>query len=140
MQTKYAAAAICVQLVLTLSLYLRLLKAKVAAYKEGTVNKERVKIHMDAWPDKVVQINNSLTSQYQIPVLFYVLVILALTLGHLNWPWVVLSWVFVLSRFIHMIEHTGRNEVKLRMPAFTLGTIVVSVMIVLLAYQVWSVS
>ena len=140
MQIQCVIAAVCVQVFMTLCLYLVLLKAKIQAYKEGKVDQDRVRIHMDGWPDKVVQINNNLTNQYQLPVLFYVLTVSAMALGYIDWPWVALSWGFVLSRVVHMIEHVGRNKVKVRMRAFIVGTVAVTSMVILLAYDVFSMS
>ncbi|MET0313687.1 MAG: MAPEG family protein [Hansschlegelia sp.] len=41
---------------------------------------------------------------------------------------VLLSWVFVVTRYAHAFEHSGRNRLKFRFPLFSAGAIVLLVM------------
>ena len=64
---------VILQIVLTLLLYLLLGVRKSRAIRDGQVDQARRALHADAWPDSVQQVNNSIRSQFEIPVLYYVL-------------------------------------------------------------------
>ena len=53
------------------------------------------------WPARATQIGNCYRNQFELPVLFYVLIALALPLRHADLVIVMLSWVFVVTRFAH---------------------------------------
>ena len=59
------------------------------------------------WPPRVQQIANSYHNQFQLPVLFYVLTVLAIITSHADLLFVVLAWLFVLSRLVHAYIHTS---------------------------------
>ena len=45
-------------------------------------------------------------------MLFYVLTILAIMTRHADIIFVVLAWIFVLSRVVHACVHTTSNDVR----------------------------
>jgi len=49
---------------------------------------------------------------------------------------VVLAWVFVLSRIFHAYVHCTSNDIRLRFPAHAVGTIVLLVMWALFAMSI----
>jgi hypothetical protein len=49
------------------------------------------------WPTRATQIGNCYRNQFELPLLFYLLIALALPLRHADLVIVVLSWVFVNS-------------------------------------------
>jgi len=53
------------------------------------------------WPVRVTQIGNCFKNQFELPILFYMLIALALPLRHADLVIVALSWVFVVTRFVH---------------------------------------
>lgn len=118
------------QILLTILLYVALGVAKAKASREGKVNEARRALHADAWPDNVQQINNSIRSQFEIPLLFYVLTLILWQLERTGMFIQVLAWVFVLSRFAHAYVHTGSNVVPLRRHVFSLGTAIVAILAV----------
>ena len=63
-------------------------------------------------PTRPQQISNSYNSQFQIPLLFYVLVILALYHAQADLIFVVMAWLFVLARIAHAYVHTTSNHVR----------------------------
>lgn len=90
----------------------------------------------ETWPDRAKQIANAYHNQYELPVLFYVLVALALITKKADLVFVVLSWVFVLSRLVHCYIHTTTNRVSRRFMAYLVGLAVLIVMWVLFAIRV----
>ena len=49
-----------------------------------------------------------------MPVLFYLLTVLEIVTHHVDTMFVVLAWVFVLTRLAHAYEHTTSNVVMRR--------------------------
>ncbi len=74
-----------------------------------------------AWPDQARQYGNNFSNQFELPVLFYVLILAALHTGATNILTVVLAWVFVLSRVVHAFIHVTSNHVRRRALAYTIG-------------------
>ena len=73
------------------------------------------------WPTRIQQIQNAYHNQFELPVLFYVLVALALITRKADMLFVVMSWMFVASRLVHAAIHTTSNKVSLRFMAFVVG-------------------
>ena len=64
---------VIVQVLLTLLIYVRLIKVKIREMKAGHVDMARPALHEEAWPASVLQINNNIRNQFELPVLFYVM-------------------------------------------------------------------
>ena len=64
------------------------------------------------WPARATAIGNCFANQFEIPVLFYVLIALALPLRHADLMIVMLSWVFVVTRFAHAGIFVTSNDVR----------------------------
>ena len=78
-------------------------------------------------PEKATRIGDCFSDQFEIPVLFYVLIALALPLRHADLVIVLLSWVFVVIRFVHAGIFVTSNDVRQR------GTVWFSSVLVLFA-------
>ena len=112
---------VLLQILVTLYAYVLLSTAKFRAAKAGLVNDARRSLHDDAWPDNVIQINNNIRNQFELPVLFYVLVILLWALDAASITVQAIAWLFALSRVVHLHIHTGSNFVPLRRRIFMFG-------------------
>ena len=80
------------------------------------------------WPTKVAQIGDCFSNQFEIPVLFYVLIALALPLRHADLFIVLMSWVFVVLRFIHAGIFVTSNNVRQRGLTWFAGVLVLLAM------------
>jgi hypothetical protein len=112
---------VLIQVFLTLGLYIFLAKAKATAMNLGQVNEDRRALYDDAWPEKILQINNCIRNQFEVPVLFYALIFIIWALNSVNVYVHILAWLFVLSRIIHAVIHTGSNYVPNRRKVFSFG-------------------
>ncbi len=119
-----------VQICLILSLYLILLQRKRVAVKNRDFDKERVKLHDDGWPEPVEKVNKNITNQFQIPMLFFVLVGVLWMLGAVTVFEQVIAWLFVVSRLVHSYIHTGSNYVPWRAFAFAFGVLMVLILLI----------
>lgn len=124
---------VLLQIALTVWMYIRLASAKAQAVKNNQVDEARRALHDDAWPESVQKINNNIRNQFEVPVLFYVLVVMLFELGVAGVLAQGLAWAFVLSRMAHAYVHTGSNVVAVRRPIFMLGCLLVLAMLVLAA-------
>ena len=136
MQNYSVFLPVVIQIALTIFLYAYLAIVRAKASKQGLVNEERRSLHDDAWPDSVVQVNNSVRNQFEAPVLFYVLIILLWLTNGINLYVYVFAWAFVVSRIVHAVIHVRSNYVPLRRKLFILGGINLIALTVLLTYSI----
>ena len=102
--------------------------ASVPLLRRGEVRPHDIDLRQPNWPRPVQQINNSYTSQFEQPVLFYVLTILAIITKHADLLFVVMAWIYVLARLAHAYIHVTSNNVNLRGPVFGIGALVLAIM------------
>ena len=88
------------------------------------------------WPERPTQIANCFSNQFEIPVLFYVLVILAWITRQADLLFVVMAWIFVLSRLAHAYIHTTSNHVPTRFRVFAVGVLLLLLMWIVFAVRI----
>ena len=119
---------VVVQVLLTMGVFVTLAVAKGRALKSGEVDETRRAVYEDAWPEDVIRINNNIRNQFQLPVLFYVLVIVLWLLDAAGAFVQLVAWLFVLSRAVHVYIHLSSNYVPYRRKAFMFGAVMIVVM------------
>ncbi len=126
---------VIVQVLLTLLIYVRLIKVKVRELRAGLVNRDRLPLYEDAWPASVLQINNNIRNQFELPVLFYVVCVVLWQLDAVTALALAAATAFVLSRILHAVIHLGSNYVPNRRRAFTAGWWALLLMALLLLWE-----
>jgi hypothetical protein len=121
-------APLFVEVILTFLLCFWLATLRGPAFRRGEVRAADVDLRQPNWPRRTMQVGNAFSSQFEVPVLFYVLTILAIVTKHADLLFVVLAWIFVLSRLAHATIHTTSNNLNLRGPLFGLGLLVLAIM------------
>lgn len=107
----------------------KLLLARRAALISGAVTFRDIAVSSEAWPEKARLAAANFANQFETPVLFYALTLLALHLGAGN-PWMVFfAWVYVASRIAHTLVHTGSNKVMRRFQCFAIGVVALLAML-----------
>jgi hypothetical protein len=81
----------------------------------------------------VTQIGNAYHNQLETPLLFYVLILLAIVTRTADSVLFVLSWLFVASRFVHAYIHLTSNRIDRRAPVFLVGAIGLALMWIIVA-------
>jgi hypothetical protein len=71
-----------------------------------------------------------------MPILFYILIALALPLRHADLVIVCLSWAFVVTRFVHAGIFVTSNDLNYRSLAWFAGVILVFAMWVYFAIKI----
>jgi hypothetical protein len=127
-----------VQVALTFGLLIWMGSQRLRAVRARDVRPSDVSIGEKGWPAPVQQAGNSFSNQFEIPVLFNVLVILAIVTRKADLLFVVLSWIFVLTRFIHAGIYLTTNYVPHRSGAFIGGAVLLMVMWVIFAIRILS--
>ena len=111
---------------LTFSLLFLTGYSRVASVRRGETKVRDIALGQLNWPEHITKIGNSYNSQFQLPVLFYVVVILAYASRAADLLFVILSWVFVATRLGHAYIHVTSNRVGRRFNAFAAGFAVLS--------------
>ncbi len=127
-----------VQVGLTFVLLFWLGPARVGALRRGEVKLKDIALGQNAWPDHITQIANTHNNQYQLPVLFYVVVLTALVLSKADMPLVTGAWLFVGSRIVHAWVYVTNNHVPSRFRAYVVGAFTLVAMWCWLALRVIS--
>jgi hypothetical protein len=109
---------------------------RVAAVRRGEVRVKDIALGQSNWPPRVQQISNCFHNQFQLPMLFYVLTVLALFLRKADLLFVVMAWIFVLLRIVHAAIYITSNHVGHRFQAFAAGMIVLLLIWVVFAVRI----
>lgn len=125
-----------VQVGLTFFLLFWMGSVRLSALKGREVGIGDIALRQPAWPARPTQISNAYDNQFQLPLLFYALVPLALITRKADLLFVVLSWLFVATRLVHAAIHTTSNNVQARFMAFAAGGVVLLIMWIVFAAHI----
>jgi hypothetical protein len=112
----------------------------VGARRSALVNRETkikdIALGQPNWPVRATQIGNCYRNQFELPVLFYALIAIALPIRHADLVIVILSWVFAVMRLIHAGIFVSSNDLGRRSTAWIVGALVLLVMWVYFALKI----
>lgn len=131
-------APLFVQVALTFAVLLWAARLRTGELGSGAVRPEDVALREPRWSKRTLQLGNSLANQFELPVLFYVLIILAWVTRHAGVLFVTLAWVFVAFRLAHAYVHVTSNNVRVRGPLFGGAVAVLAAMWVIYIAEVLS--
>lgn len=136
MPIQFVLLPLFVQVALTFALLVWMGRARIGALKSGQAQLANTALGQPNWPPRVQQIANCYANQFQLPLLFYVLTILEIITRHADFLFIVLAWLFVLTRVVHAYIHTGTNYVRHRFNVFAVGMIILLAMWVIFAVRI----
>ena len=113
---------------LTFALLLWMAGARRQALVGGETKVRDVALGQPNWPTRATQIGNCFKNQFELPLLFYILIALALPLRHADLFIVLMSWVFVVTRFVHAGIFVTSNDLNRRSLAWFAGALVLFAM------------
>jgi hypothetical protein len=105
-------------------LYTWLTVARTRAVKRGEIDYSAFLLGRDE-PLAIARITRNLANQFELPAIFYALVILLIVLGKVTMFDVVAAWVFVAGRVIHTLVQTLTDNVPMRGNVFTINFLAV---------------
>ena len=121
-------APLFVQVLLTLALMLGMMYFRTGSLLRGETRFEDIAMREPNWPKRPTQFAYAFSNQFELPVLFYVLTILAMITRHADLLFVIMAWVFVVLRVFQALVHVTNNNVRHRRGLYGLGAIVLLVM------------
>jgi hypothetical protein len=110
--------------------------ARRQALVSGETKIRDIALREPNWPVRATQIANCFSNQFELPMLFYILIALALPLRHADLIIVVLSWVFVVTRLVHAGIFVTSNDLRQRSLVWFAGVVVLFIMWVYFALRI----
>ena len=117
-----------VEVILTFVLLFWMASLRTRAIVNGAAATRDIALREPNWPAGTTKVANAFHNQLELPMLFYVLTILAWDTHHAGTVFVALAWLFVVLRVIQAVIHVTDNHVRRRGLAFILGAIVLALM------------
>ena len=117
-----------VEVILTFALLFWLGPLRARDFRSGLVREEDIGLRQPNWSKPALQVQYSFSNQFELPVLFYVLTILAYVTHHAGVLFVVLAWVFVIFRLFQAYVHVTNNKVMLRGVFFGVSALALAIM------------
>jgi hypothetical protein len=135
MSTQAILLPLFVEVALTFFLLFWMGKVRTSAISSGDVKIKDIALRQPNWPAQPTQVSNAYENQFQLPILFYVLTILAYLTRGADLLFVILAWVFVALRLAHAYVHVTSNRVPRRFAFFAAGAVVLLVMWIIFAVR-----
>nr|WP_279292761.1 MAPEG family protein [Methylobacterium goesingense] len=130
-------APVFAQVLLTFALLFWTGRRRLSAVRGGAAKGRELSLGQRNWPAPAQQAANTFSNQFEIPVLFYVLVGFALATRKADLLFVILAWVFVATRFVHAGVYLTTNHIPHRFRAYAIGTLVLLAMWILYAIRIF---
>ena len=121
---------------LTFALLLWMVGARRGALVGGETKIRDIALGQPNWPTRATQIGNCFANQFELPLLFYILIAVALPLRHADLFIVLMSWVFVVTRFVHAGIFVTSNDLGRRSLAWLAGVLVLFAMWIYFALKI----
>jgi hypothetical protein len=136
MSVQMVLLPVFVEIALTFALLIAMVATRRASLARGQARIKDVALGQPNWPARGTQIGNCYRNQFELPVLFYVLIALALPLRHADLVIVLMSWLFVVARLAHAGVFVSSNDFGRRSTVWILGAVVLLVMWVYFALKI----
>ena len=128
-----------IQVGLTFLVWFRMYQVRLAEIQDNKIEPNELATRKDS--RRLLQNTaaaDNFSNQFEMPVLFYVAIMLALTLMLQDPVLVFLAWMFVALRVVHTVIHTTYNNVMHRFLVYVLGSFAVMCMWIRLGWYVVS--
>ena len=122
---------------LTFALLLWMVGARRNALVGGETKIRDIALGQPNWPNRATQIGNCYKNQFELPLLFYILIALAMPLRHADLFIVLMSWVFVVARCVHAGIFVTSNDLGQRSTAWLAGVLALLVMWIYFALRIF---
>ena len=137
MSLQMALAPVFVLVLLSFILLFAMGQVRLGALKARQVRMSDIALGQKAWPDRATQLSNAFSNQFEIPMLFYALVAIALPLRQMDLVMVLLAWVFVVTRYLHAGVYSTSNNLTQRFSLFFAGVLVLLAMWIYFFFKIF---
>jgi hypothetical protein len=110
---------------LTIAVWLRMFTTRVGEMKRERIHPQAVAMSAQAaerFSD--TRAADNFRNLFELPVLFYLALVVAAVTAQVNPATLALAWAFVALRVVHSVIQCGRNKVMHRFRAYLLGGVV----------------
>lgn len=95
-----------------------------AAFDSKQVRMADVAVSNERYPEPARLAAANFANQFETPVVFFALIMLAMEVGATNYVMAALAWAFVATRMVHTLVHVGSNDLRVRASVFAVGVVV----------------
>ncbi|MDJ0738322.1 MAG: MAPEG family protein [Gammaproteobacteria bacterium] len=115
---------VVVMVLLTFVVAVWLLRARFRAVAVGALRPSYFLLNRGGKPPRrLLQLEQHYQNLLEVPLLFYVLAIVAYVTGSVSPLLLGVAWGFVVTRLLHSWVHTGSNRLRWRMLSFSAGVV-----------------
>ena len=123
-------------ILLTLFLYVQNYLVNRKAIKNGIVKFSYLKDYIGDVPSYITISRQTLKNQFELPIFFYLLILMALIFDKVALVDLILSWVFVISRYIHCYIRLGYHNIIHRAYIFEIGMLTLVIWWIIFLYNI----
>ncbi len=98
------------------------------AFQGREVTFADIAVSTERYPEPARLAAANFANQFETPVVFFAIIMLAMEVGASSYVMAGLAWAFVATRVVHTVIHLGRNDVRLRSAVFAVGVLVLVLM------------
>jgi hypothetical protein len=125
-----------VEVALTFVLLFWMAGLRGGVLRRGEVRYDDIALREPNWPRSTLAVANAYHNQLELPILFYVLTILAYITHHAGLAFVLLAWVFVVLRLLQAGIHVSNNKVAVRGAFFGASALILAIMWVIYMIEI----
>ncbi len=93
------------------------------AFASGAVQQDEVAVSTERYPVPARLAAANFTNQFESPVIFFAVVMVAMETGATGYVMALLAWLYVATRVVHTFIHVGPNKLPLRGAVYGIGFI-----------------
>ncbi|MGO4405266.1 MAPEG family protein [Bosea sp. RAF48] len=93
------------------------------AFSSGAVRPEDVTVSTERYPVPARLASANFSNQFETPVIYFALIMLAMEVGATSYVMALLAWVYVATRVIHTLIHIGPNKLPVRGAVYGIGAL-----------------
>jgi hypothetical protein len=120
---------------LTFMVWLRLYQTRLGEMNNKRIHPQKVALSKEMNLLEDSRAADNFRNLFELPVLFYLALIVAAAFGMVGPVFLFLAWTFVALRFLHSYIHCSYNRVKDRFTAYLLSSLSLWAMWIYLAFH-----
>ena len=93
------------------------------AFTSHAVRPDEVSVSTERYPVPARLAAANFSNQFETPVIFFALVMVAMETGATGYAMALLAWLYVATRVVHTFIHVGPNKLPLRGAVYGIGCI-----------------
>jgi hypothetical protein len=124
------------EVILTFALLFWLAPLRARDFSSGVARPDNVALREPNWSEHTLQVAYAFSNQFELPVLFYVLTILAYVTHLAGVLFVILAWVFVIFRYLQAFVHVTSNRIRVRGAFFGVAALALAVMWAIYIFEI----